>query len=108
VRVQLVDGAFKRTKCGKWCHLACALWQRDVRFEDAESMEPIVLDSLRQASVRKCFVCRRSGYGVVKCVGDGCQNWMHVTCGRTVGCLLNLALNFAKREVPRPRCRMPC
>jgi NuA3 HAT complex component NTO1 len=35
------DGVFKRTSCGKWIHVICALFTDGVQFEDNNSMEPV-------------------------------------------------------------------
>lgn len=51
-------GALKKTKDGRWAHLACALWIPQLGVEDSCSMEPIIgMEDLDAACQQVCSIC---------------------------------------------------
>eukprot|EP00941_MAST-03F_sp_MAST-3F-sp1_P003536 g3536.t1 len=95
-------GALKRTVCGKWAHLTCALWHPDVRIVDIVKMGPIELP-LQVTNLRTkqkirgppCFVCKSSKGKTLQCCHPGCSRHYHPICAWFAGfyCSVNFASN---------------
>lgn len=81
-------GALKKTTCGKWSHVICALFTAGVDFEDKDSMEPINVSNLTNARRNKtCIFCQKS-YGFCGlCATQKCKNRLHITCAQKSNCL---------------------
>lgn len=45
------NGALKKTSCGKWVHVLCALFTEGAIFEDLNQMEPIDISQISRSNV---------------------------------------------------------
>lgn len=51
-------GTLKRTVCGYWCHVVCALWTEGVVFENPDEMESINISNVsRNKRNKTCIYC---------------------------------------------------
>ncbi|KAF2675372.1 hypothetical protein BT63DRAFT_474995 [Microthyrium microscopicum] len=85
-RPQLPREALKRTADNNWVHVSCALFNPDVRFSNAKTLEsaegiPIACVS----HVHKCTVCQTSNGSTLACHGTSCAKYMHVGCAIQAG-----------------------
>lgn len=84
--------AFKKTVCGGWIHVICALFTGDVIFEDINRMEPInisnLLDSKRN---RTCSFCSKNVGFCCLCSQTKCKNRIHITCAQNKDCLKEIS-----------------
>ncbi|ODV97221.1 hypothetical protein PACTADRAFT_40090 [Pachysolen tannophilus NRRL Y-2460] len=72
--------ALKRTSNNFWCHVLCALFTEDIRFEDVNSLEPIQNTSLTlfKNIEKRCGLCNVKNGSIVKCCC--CDFEAHITC----------------------------
>lgn len=73
----------KRTVGNNWVHVLCALWQPEIKFGNAEELEPaenfgmIPTDRHQEA----CKICKTSNTGAcISCHYSGCNAKFHVGC----------------------------
>ncbi|KAI1306480.1 Protein Jade-1 [Halotydeus destructor] len=75
-------GAFKPTACGKWAHVACALWIPEVSIGCVTAMEPIT--KIKQIPSSRwslnCCVCGEKRGAPIQCSIKTCKTAYHVTC----------------------------
>jgi hypothetical protein len=88
-------GALKRTLDGRWCHVACALWDPDTAIQDPVAMEPIVFvhKTTQQRRQLVCDFCGLSQGLCIQCCSEGCRTPVHALCARRNG-YLNMTLEF--------------
>lgn len=80
--------AFKKTVCGGWVHVICALFTSDVSFEDVNRMEPINISSLSQTKRNQtCSFCLKTVGFCCLCSNSKCKNRFHITCAQDKDCL---------------------
>ncbi|QLG71060.1 hypothetical protein HG535_0B00980 [Zygotorulaspora mrakii] len=74
--------ALKCTNSGSWAHAACAIFNKDIKFGSASSLQPIMNTklALMKNSNNSCGLCGIEGGGLVKC--DLCERLFHVTCSQ--------------------------
>jgi NuA3 HAT complex component NTO1 len=74
-------GLLKKTTCGRWAHIACALWLPEAFFVDAEYREPIdVLHIPEYRWDQTCQVCGSSDGACLECSDPNCANMFHARC----------------------------
>jgi hypothetical protein len=72
----------------EFCHVVCALWNKDVRFGNDASLEPVILDDIPKASFNTatCCVCQEiaksprdiATFGVaLPCSVPHCDRYVH-------------------------------
>lgn len=85
---QQKGGALKKTTCGKWIHVICALFTIGVEFQNTNLMEPVNISKIPVTNRnKKCVFCSET-YGICcKCTQPNCDKWLHVTCGQKGNCL---------------------
>jgi len=85
-------GALKRTKDGRWAHIACALWIPGPYLEDVDTMEPIrgIENVPAEHANKVCCLCQKKVGFCVECTEPGCPHWFHVTCAFRVGLIVSL------------------
>ncbi|KAJ5573440.1 uncharacterized protein N7459_007867 [Penicillium hispanicum] len=72
----------KRTAGNNWAHVLCSLWTAEVKFGNAEELEPaegfgsIPKDRWREV----CKICKSSKGACVSCHFAGCNAHFHVGC----------------------------
>ncbi|EPS28040.1 hypothetical protein PDE_02986 [Penicillium oxalicum 114-2] len=72
----------KRTAGNNWAHVACSLWTPEIKFGDANELEPaegfgsIAKERWRQ----ECKICKSSKGACVPCHLAGCNEHVHVGC----------------------------
>lgn len=103
------SGLLKRTTCGRWCHISCALWIPEVFFRVSDGCDAIDVSRISGSRYgRHCQYCSDSssgsgsGSGVCsECsegVMGGCGVWYHITCGMRHGVLLEYRQGGKGRE----------
>lgn len=81
-------GALKKTTCGKWVHVLCALFTENVSFVNKNRMEPVNISNVLQENRgKKCSFCSKNCGICCKCSLSNCDNFLHVTCGKENDCL---------------------
>lgn len=75
------NGAIKKTKCGKWIHVVCALFTSKVNFVNHATMEPVDISNVHK-SYKTCYFCKKGAFVTIKCWKRGCNNRFHVTCAQ--------------------------
>lgn len=81
-------GALKKTTCGNWVHVLCALFTENVIFVNKSRMEPVkILHVSKENRGKKCCFCFENGGICVKCSQPDCEFFFHVTCGQERKCL---------------------
>lgn len=75
-----VPDALKRTSNGRWCHVECSVFTRELTFGDAKNMQPILGTQLAcfMNIPRTCTVCGGNSGGLIEC--KACGQAFHVTC----------------------------
>ena len=77
-----------KPKKAKWVHVSCAKWHgmNYVDFTTKDKIEDLSgLKSWFKGSGHKCCLCD-SGVGAMhQCRHEGCNEWLHLTCGRSIG-----------------------
>lgn len=82
------NGAMKKTVCGKWVHVICALFTDGVRFIDKSQMEPIEIANVSISKRNKtCVFCEKSVGFCCLCSKSTCPNRLHITCSQRNDCL---------------------
>lgn len=81
-------GPMKRTKCGKWVHVICALFTEGTTFCDENKMEPVDISKVSGSKRNKlCVFCGgKQGFGSI-CSMKGCKHHFHITCAQKKGSL---------------------
>lgn len=73
-------GAMKRTSCGQWIHIACALWIPELYF--SSDLKAVKTDRLPPARMGlECEVCGIKG-GCIQCTEKRCYSAYHATCAQ--------------------------
>eukprot|EP00984_Skeletonema_dohrnii_P032451 scaffold26657_cov130-Skeletonema_dohrnii-CCMP3373.AAC.2 len=77
-----------KPKKAKWVHVSCAKWH-GMNYVDIERKDKIedvtVLKNWFKDAGHKCCLCD-SGIGALhQCRHEGCDMWLHLTCGRSIG-----------------------
>lgn len=81
-------GALKKSSCGKWVHVICALFTEGVEFKDKAVMEPINISKIPEINRNKtCIFCSEAIGQCCKCNQPNCDKWLHITCGQKNNCL---------------------
>lgn len=81
-------GAMKKTTCGKWVHVVCALFTEGIRFTNKNRMEPVNISHVSQENRgKKCIFCLKICGVCCKCTDPSCNHFLHVTCGQKNKCL---------------------
>lgn len=82
------DGALKKTTCGGWIHVLCALFTEGCRFLDNNSMEPVDISRVSDSKKNKmCIFCKSDGGFASSCDTSKCRNRLHISCAHKIGCL---------------------
>lgn len=82
------DGAFKKTTCGKWVHVICALFTVGVKFQNNILMEPVNILKIPNTNRNKgCMYCSYAIGICCKCSQPNCKSWLHITCAQKANCL---------------------
>lgn len=82
------NGALKKTTCGKWVHVICALFTPNVRFEDTTTMEPVDISNISQKlRNHTCIFCSTAVGFCVRCSKTNCNERLHVTCAQRDHCI---------------------
>lgn len=88
-------GALKKTVCGNWVHVICALFIEGVKFTNNTLMEPVSIANIPQENYgKKCVFCLDVRGVSCKCSGPNCDQFLHITCGQKNNCL---------KELPNPK-----
>lgn len=83
-----IGGACKKTTCGKWIHVICALFTDGVRFEDNDLMEPVEISNVSHSKRnKKCAYCSIAEGVCPLCSKNKCDNRIHITCAQSENCL---------------------
>ena len=96
------SGLLKRTTCGRWCHLSCALWVPEVFFRVSAGCDAIDVSRVSGGRLgRRCECCGTgSGSGACsECSEGGCGVWYHITCGMRSGVLLEYRQGKGREDV---------
>lgn len=77
-----IPDALKISSCGTWCHVICALFNHQLTFGSASTMQPVnnVGAIFLMNNGRECEICSMPGGGLVKC--EICPRSFHVTCAQ--------------------------
>ena len=99
----MAGGLLKRTTCGRWCHISCALWIPEVFFRVGSGCDAIDVSRVSGSRYdRRCQYCGAGGVGACsECsegVVGGCGAWYHITCGMRHGVLLEYRQGGKGRE----------
>lgn len=82
------NGAFKKTSCGSYVHVICALFTEGVFFEDTIAMEPVNISEVSKAMRNKdCSFCKKADGFCPHCSKYNCKDRIHITCAQKNGCL---------------------
>lgn len=77
-------GAFKKTICGKWIHVICALFTDGVQIEDTNSMEPVKISHISKSKRNKLCAFCGSKQGVCSlCSNSRCEHRIQITCSQS-------------------------
>lgn len=83
------NGALKKTVCGNWAHVICALFTEGVRFMDVNKVEPIDIGNLSDAKRKAaCHFCGLDTGFCPLCSKSSCKYRLHITCAQINGCLI--------------------
>lgn len=81
-------GALKKTTCGHWVHVVCALFTEGTIFMNKQRMEPINISSIPQENHgQNCVFCSEVRGICSKCSDPDCGHFLHITCGQKYNCL---------------------
>lgn len=81
-------GAFKKTNCGGFVHVVCALWTEGVYFENVKTMEPVDVSSVpRSMRNKECSFCMEASGTCPHCSKYKCKNRIHILCAQKKNCL---------------------
>ncbi|GAU99494.1 hypothetical protein RvY_10488 [Ramazzottius varieornatus] len=92
------EGALKQTRDGKWAHVVCALYIKEVSFQNTELMEPIILNEVPKHRFQQtCYICVEEGKQAESTTGacsicekGACKKAFHVTCAQRKGLLCEI------------------
>jgi len=75
-----IPDALKRTLSGRWCHVECSVFTKEITFGDARNMQPVLGTQLANfANIpHRCSVCGGNSGGLIEC--KSCGQTFHVTC----------------------------
>lgn len=92
----VLGGAMKRTTCGRWVHLTCALWMDgpalDRKLEHA-GLEGLVagMATVHPSRYRHtCGICRQPHGACTQCCDPSCYACFHIMCARQAGCHMHV------------------
>eukprot|EP00986_Skeletonema_menzelii_P009435 scaffold4301_cov144-Skeletonema_menzelii.AAC.2 len=75
-------------KKAKWVHVSCAKWHGmnyvDIGLKD-KIEDVTVLKNWFRGAGHKCCLCDSSIGAMHQCRHEGCDEWLHLTCGRSIG-----------------------
>jgi len=74
----------------RWVHILCAVWDRFIVVQSAETMHPITLtDKFLQKEQQKkeCCICEQRGGSSLECLWEDCHRSMHPFCAQQEGYL---------------------
>ena len=78
----LKGGAFKRTTCGRWVHVFCALWCPKATIRDGSTLSPVdTVPAIESNRGVVCSVCCIPVGWTTTCAHEGCEIAMHPYCG---------------------------
>lgn len=93
-------GTFKRTVCGYWCHVVCALWTEGVMFENPDEMEPINVSNVsRNKRNKTCVYCKKSQGFCCLCSNTKCKHRLHITCAQKAQALKEKLKNDEMKSI---------
>ncbi|CCE65065.1 hypothetical protein TPHA_0J02450 [Tetrapisispora phaffii CBS 4417] len=73
--------ALKATSNGTWCHVICALYGKEIKFGNSESLQPVLnATSIMHGEFNKCGICQGIGGVIEACMV--CNYNAHVTCAQ--------------------------
>lgn len=87
----VVAGAMKRTTCGRWAHLTCALWMdgpaldRKLEYGGLEGLVAGVASVHPSRYRLTCVICRQAYGACVQCCDPSCYACFHILCARQAG-----------------------
>lgn len=72
----------KRTVGNNWVHVTCAVWTPEIKFGNAEELEPAEGFGLVPAERHRevCKICKTNQGACVSCHFNGCNTRFHVGC----------------------------
>ncbi|ODV91553.1 hypothetical protein CANCADRAFT_29949 [Tortispora caseinolytica NRRL Y-17796] len=78
------NGAFKRTDCNNWAHLACAIWIPETTIGNLVYMEPIQgIENIPKSRWKlNCFLCHQRIGACIQCYNKTCFTAFHPSCAR--------------------------
>lgn len=81
-------GAFKKTNCGGFVHVVCALWTEGVFFENVKLMEPVDISCVPSSMRNKeCSFCLETSGFCPDCSKYKCKKRIHISCAQKESCL---------------------
>lgn len=81
-------GVFKKTSCGGFVHVICALFTEGVVFEDTIAMEPANISKVPKSMRNKeCSFCLKPDGFCPHCSNYKCKNRIHISCAQRNVCL---------------------
>lgn len=87
-------GAMKKTTCGNWVHVICALFTEGVNIEDTNDMEPINLSRVSNSKRNKtCAYCMKTAGFCSLCSKGKCTKRIHITCAQRNNCTIEIKNN---------------
>ncbi|KAK9809202.1 hypothetical protein WJX72_011258 [[Myrmecia] bisecta] len=80
-------GLLKPTSCGRWCHVACALWMPETHVEEEGSGAVAGIQQISKARFQlKCSICEQQHGACIQCAGSrACFTAFHPLCARNAG-----------------------
>lgn len=79
-------GALKKTTCGHFVHVICALFTSGVSFPNKKKVEPVDLTKISSSKRNKlCSYCFKSQGYAGFCATKECKNRLHITCAQQKG-----------------------
>lgn len=81
-------GALKKTTCGRWVHVICALFTHGVKFSNESAMEPVEISNISKSGRNKmCSFCYSAQGYASSCAFSKCKNRLHISCAQKTSCL---------------------
>lgn len=81
-------GALKKTTCGGWTHVLCALFTEGCDFVDNNVMEPVDISKVSDSKRNKmCVFCKNDRGFSPLCSKHNCKNRLHISCAHKNSCL---------------------
>lgn len=98
-------GALKKTTCGGWAHVLCALFIEGCSFLDNNLMEPVDISNVTDSKRNKtCMFCQTDRGFAPSCQRSKCKNRLHISCANKNGCLKEEEDKVSKRIKFRAYC----